>query len=236
MRAARVLDMLLVLQRSGQLTAGELARQLEVSERTVLRDVEALSEAGIPIYTSRGAGGGIALMDGFRTHLTGLSDDEASCLLLAGQPQLARRLGLAAGARGARQKLLAAISPPLADQAQRLDRWFLHDPEPDGGPTPPDADLLRLVRGVRQHRQVELTPVSGTPITVQPLGLVLHAGSWLVVVGCAGAVRLGRLDRVRSSRLTGQRFEPPAGFDLARFWADRREPAATAAGQLTEAW
>ena len=75
MRAARVLDMLLILQRRGRVTAPDLAAQLEVSERTILRDVEALSEAGVPIFTSRGAGGGIELMDGFETHLTGLTPD-----------------------------------------------------------------------------------------------------------------------------------------------------------------
>ncbi|MBK5332446.1 MAG: HTH domain-containing protein, partial [Ilumatobacteraceae bacterium] len=88
MRAARVLDMLLVLQRRGRLTAMQLADALEVSERTVLRDVEALGEAGVPIFTVQGAGGGIELMDGFQTHLTGLTTDEASSLFLVGQPHV----------------------------------------------------------------------------------------------------------------------------------------------------
>src|SRR4029077_13256502 len=113
MRAARVLDMLLVLQRRGQVTAQELADTLEVSERTILRDVEALSEAGVPIFTVRGSGGGIALMEGFQTRLTGLTTDEARSLFLVGQPQVAHRLGLGAPTRTARNKLLNAIAPTL---------------------------------------------------------------------------------------------------------------------------
>src|ERR1700675_3532664 len=108
MRAARVLDMLLVLQRRGRMTAQELAEHLEVSQRTILRDVEALSEAGVPIFTTRGAGGGIELMDGFQTNLTGLTQTEALCLFLVGQPQVAHRLELGAPTLTARNKLLNA--------------------------------------------------------------------------------------------------------------------------------
>jgi predicted DNA-binding transcriptional regulator YafY len=115
-RAARVLDMLLILQRRGRLTAGELGAALEVSQRTVLRDVEALSETGVPIYATRGAGGGIELMDGFQTRLTGLTQEEAECLFLVGQPQVAHRLGLGATVRSARAKLSSGLPPALAEQ------------------------------------------------------------------------------------------------------------------------
>src|SRR5438270_13658102 len=130
MRAARVLDMLLLLQRRGRMTARELAETLEVSERTILRDIDACGEAGVPIVTMRGAGGGIELMDGFQTRLTGLTTGEAICLFLAGQPHVAHRLGLGAPTRTARNKLLTALPPGLAAEANRLSTWFLHDPDP----------------------------------------------------------------------------------------------------------
>ncbi|HEX8918904.1 MAG TPA: HTH domain-containing protein, partial [Chloroflexota bacterium] len=130
MRAARVLDMLLLLQRRGRMTARELAETLEVSERTILRDVDAFSEFGVPIVTTRGTGGGIELMDGFQTRLTGLTGEEALCLFLVGQPALAHRLGLGVPTRTARNKLLSAIPPRLAAEADSLSDWFLHDPDP----------------------------------------------------------------------------------------------------------
>src|SRR3954452_16556071 len=101
--------MLLILQRRGRLTAGEPGAALEVSERTVLRDVEALSEAGVPIYATRGSGGGIELMDVCQTRLTGLTQEEAECLFLVGQRQVAHRLGLGATVRSARAKLSSGL-------------------------------------------------------------------------------------------------------------------------------
>src|SRR5579864_872163 len=112
--------MLQILQRRGRLTARELAETLDVSERTILRDVEAFSEAGVPIFTTQGGGGGIELMDGFQTRLTGLTFEEAGCLLLVGQPEVAHRLGLAVPTRATRNKLLNAIAPVLAEEADEL--------------------------------------------------------------------------------------------------------------------
>jgi len=219
MRAARVLDMLLVLQRRGRSTARELAETLEVSERTILRDVDALGEAGVPIFTTRGAGGGIELMDGFQTHLTGLTETEAMCLFLVGQPLVAHRLGLGAPTRTARNKLLNALAPALAEQADRLSTWFLHDPDPWTGNRVPHGELRRLARSVHQRRQVELTLAHAATVTVRPLGLVLKAGSWhLICSGDAGIDVLG-IDELRATRVTNQRFTPPSGFDLTETWS-----------------
>jgi predicted DNA-binding transcriptional regulator YafY len=218
MRAARVLDMLLLLQRRGRSTAQELADTLEVSERTILRDVEALSEAGVPIFTARGAGGGIELMDGFQTHLTGLTTDEARCLFLVGQPQVAHRLGLGAPSRTARNKLLQAIAPAFAADAVGLSTWFLHDPDPWTGNRIPHGELRRLARCVHQHREVELTIAHETRATARPLGIVLKAGSWqLVCSGDAGA-HVVCIDQLRATRLTNKHFAPPVDFDLVEFW------------------
>jgi predicted DNA-binding transcriptional regulator YafY len=220
MRAARLLDMLLVLQRRGRTTARELADTFEVSERTVLRDVEALSEAGVPIFTERGAGGGIELMDGFRTNLTGLTDSEAQTLFLVGQPQVAHRLGLDAPTRIVRNKLLNAIGPTLADDADHLSRWFLHDPDPWRGNRIPHGELRRLARCIHERRRVELTIARCAAVTVRPLGLVLKAGSWHLVVAKRTGVAVVDIDELRATRITNQRFTPPADFDLDAFWQE----------------
>lgn len=211
--------MLLVLQRRGRMTAQQLARQLEVSERTILRDVEALGEAGVPIFTMRGAGGGIELMDGFQTHLTGLTPDEALCLFLVGQPQVAHRLGLGAPTRTARNKLLNAVAPALAEEADRLATWFLHDPDAWTGNRIPHGELRRLARGIHQHRKVELTIAHEPTVTVQPLGLVLKAGSWHLIVSGGASIEVVGIDQLRATRLTNQRFTPPPEFDLESSWA-----------------
>jgi len=217
-RAARVLDMLLVLQRRGRLTARELGAALEVSERTILRDVEALSEAGVPIYASRGSGGGIELMDGFETRLTGLTIEEAECLFLAGQPQVAHRLGLGVATRSVRNKLSNAIPTDLAAQADSLSSWFVHDPDPWAEHRIPHGELRRVGGSIRAHRRIELHIGVDGPITVEPLGLVLKAGSWYAVVTADRTERVVCLDDLRATRLTTQRFEPPPAFSLAAFW------------------
>lgn len=222
MRAARVLDMLLVLQRGGRMTASDLARTLEVSPRTILRDVDALSEAGVPIFTTRGAGGGIELMDGFQTHLTGLTTDEALCLFLVGQPLVAHRLGLGAPTLTARRKLLNAIAPPLAEEADRLSTWFLHDPDPWTGNRVPHGELRRLTRSIHQHRRVELTIADEPTRTVRPLALVLKAGSWHLIVAGDEEVEVVCVDELRATRITNQHFAPPSDFDLSAFWKRRR--------------
>jgi predicted DNA-binding transcriptional regulator YafY len=212
MRAARVLDMLLLLQRRRRLTARELAAELEVSERTVLRDVEALSEAGVPIYASRGSGGGIELLDGFEARLTGLTPDEAGALFLIGRPELARRLGLGGPARSATNKIATALPGDLADRAERLDDWFLHDLDDAVRP----EELSRIATCIRRRRRIELHLTGHAPRVVEPLGLALKGGDWFLVAAGPEVIDLTTL---RATRLTTQPFERPAGFSLAAFWS-----------------
>ncbi len=139
MRASRLLSLLLLLQNRGRLTAAQLAAELEVSERTVYRDVESLSAAGIPVYAERGAGGGYRLVDGYRTRLTGLSGGEADSVFLATVPQAAAELGLGAEMAAAHRKILAALPEGVRERAQRVrDRFHLDAPawfrEPDRVP------------------------------------------------------------------------------------------------------
>jgi predicted DNA-binding transcriptional regulator YafY len=230
MRAARLLDMLLLLQHRGRTTCRQLADTLEVSERTVLRDVEALSGAGVPIFTTRGAGGGIELLDGFQTHLTGLTADEARCLFLVGQPQVAHRLGLGAPTRTARNKLLNALAPALAGEADLLSTWFVHDPDPWSGNHIPHGELRRIATCIRQRREIELNLAHDPIVTVQPLGLVLKVGSWQLVCRSDAAIDVVCVDDLRATRMTNRRFAPPEGFDLARFWARYWQPAPSRSG------
>ena len=120
----------------------------------------------------------MSLPKGFQTHLTGLTHEEASCLLLVGQPRLAHRLGLGAPTRTARNKLLGAIEPALAEEADSLSDWFLHDPDPWAGNRIPHGELRRVTRSIRFRRKIELLVARQPRVTVRPLGLVLKQGSW----------------------------------------------------------
>ena len=230
MRAARVLEMLQILQRRGRLTARELARQLDVSERTILRDVDAFSEAGVPIFTVRGGHGGIEVMDGFQTRLTGLTTDEAGSLFLVGQPQLAHRLGLGVPARATRNKLLNAIAPMLATEAEQLASWFLHDPDAPQGHRIPHGELRRLSQSIKHSRRVELVIGHEPAVSVRPLGIVLKAGSWSLVVMGKGGAEVLCIDELRATRLTNEPFVRPARFELEQFWRSR------AASPVTTGW
>jgi predicted DNA-binding transcriptional regulator YafY len=203
--------MLLLLQRRGRLTAGQLGAALEVSERTVLRDVEALSEAGVPIYASRGSGGGIELLDGFQARLTGLTPDEAGALFLIGRPELARRLGLAAPAFSAGNKIATALPHDLADRADGPAEWFLHDLDDAVRPD----ELARISGSIRRRRRIEVYLAGADPRMVEPLGLVLRGSVWFLVVAGPEALDLTGL---HATRLTTQPFERPAGFCLDDFW------------------
>ncbi len=228
MRASRILNLLLVLQRQGRTSATELAALLEVSERTIRRDVEALGQAGVPVFAARGFGGGIELVHGFATQLTGLSEDEALTLLLVGQPAVAHRLGLGAPTRLAQEKLMTALGPDMATLAASLGTWFVHDPDPWGGNQIPHGELRRIADCIKRTRVVELSLGRRRPVPVRPLGLVLKAGSWHVVHLVEDRIDVLSIDDLRATRITRQPFEPPVGFDLATFWAGHLAAAAAA--------
>ena len=157
MRASRLVSLLLLLQTRGQLTAGELARELEVSERTIHRDVEALSASGVPIYAERGVHGGIRLVDGYRTRLTGMTADEAEALFLAGIPGPAAELGLGTVVAAAQLKVLASLPPELRTRASRLVERFHLDAGEWFGTSQPVPHLGTLAEAVWEARRIAIT-------------------------------------------------------------------------------
>ena len=227
MRAGRLVDMLLTLQRRGRLTAAELAAELEVSPRTILRDVDALSSAGVPIYAVQGVGGGIELVDRFRTQLTAFTADEAAALFLAGQPSVAQQLGLGAAAGAARRKLLDALPDALRGTAEAIDGWFVHDPFGRGATTLPYGELSRLAKAIARSVEVELALANHAPVTERPLGVVLEAGSWQLVVSSASGPQIVCIDALRGLRITSRAFARPMGFELPTWWSTRQSTSPT---------
>jgi predicted DNA-binding transcriptional regulator YafY len=217
-RAGRLISMVVTLQRHGRMTAAQLAAELEVSVRTVLRDVETLGAAGVPVYATQGAGGGIQLVDGWRTRLTGLTPDEARVTLLAGRPGLAALLGLGADTRSARAKLLQALPPVLAAEAAALDGWLLDIPAGTGDPNLA-AVLRTLTRAVAARVEVEVRD-GGRTAVLRPLGLVHDRGTWHVV-HLAGDGPAALPLTTAQGAAPGRRFRRPDGFDLAAFWRER---------------
>jgi len=225
-RASRLVSVLLLLQARGQLTAGELASELEVSERTIHRDVEALSASGVPIYAERGAHGGIRLVDGYRTRLTGMTGEEAEALFLAGMPGPAAELGLGTVVAGAQLKVLASLPPELRVRASRLVERFHLDAGDWFRRSQPVPHLGALSDAVWSATRIAIDYDRGEGPThrlIEPLGLVLKAGTWYVVAAVDGQYRTYRVSRVVNAQPTEDRFDRPDGFDLARYWAESSE-------------
>jgi predicted DNA-binding transcriptional regulator YafY len=222
-RASRLVSLLLLLQSRGQLTAGELAKELEVSERTVHRDVEALSASGVPIYAERGAHGGIRLVDGYRTRLTGMTGEEAEALFLSGMPGPAAELGLGTVMAAAQLKVLASLPPELRARATRLVERFHLDAGDWFHTGQPVPHLGALSDAVWNSTRIAIEYDRGGGAVrrvIEPLGLVLKAGTWYVVAGVEGQIRTYRISRVVAAEPSADLFERPAGFDLAGYWAE----------------
>jgi predicted DNA-binding transcriptional regulator YafY len=223
MRASRLVNLLLLLQTRGGMTAGQLARELEVSIRTVHRDVEALSLSGVPIYAERGPHGGVRLVDGYRTRLTGMTPEEAEALFLSGLPGPAAELGLGTVVAAARLKVLAALPPELRARASRLVERFHLDAAGWFRATESVPHLATLADAVWSGRRLRVGYERGDRVVervLEPLGLVLKAGVWYVVAAAEGQVRTYRASRVTAAEALDERFERPDGFDLASFWAE----------------
>jgi len=223
MRASRLLSVLLLLQNRGRMTARELAEELEVSVRTVYRDVEALGAAGVPVYADRGPSGGYRLLDGYRTRLTGMTVEEAEALFLAGMPGPAAELGLGAVLAAAELKLRAALPGGLGERAGWLRERFHLDPAgwfqaPDDTP-----HLVAAAEAVWRQRRIRLRyrrwkPPREVTRVLDPLGVVLKAGRWYLVASADDRLRTYRVGQVLAIEALEETFERPDGFDLAGYW------------------
>ena len=223
MRATRLVSLLLLLQTRGQLTAADIAERLEVSVRTVHRDVDSLAAAGVPVEALRGPAGGYRLAGGYRTRLTGLTGDEAEALFAAGMPGPAAELGLGGELAAARLKLLAALPSELQERATRAQRLFHLDARGWFRAEDSVPHLPELASAVWRGCRVRIRYREGNRVvqrTIDPLGLVLKAGAWYLVAHRVAGMRVYRVSRVASVRALEETCERPDGFELSAYWHD----------------
>ncbi len=238
MKSGRLLEILLLLQARGRVTAAELADRLEVSPRTVYRDAEALSSAGVPIYTERGRGGGIRLMPGYRTDVSGLTHDEARALFVLTTGGAQEDLGLGTAARSAILKVMRAVPEPFRPAATATSQRILVDPAGWMRAPDPAGELGVLQTAVFTDRRLRLGYRSSGPRepeasgqtaersaserVVDPYGLVCKAGIWYLVADSEDEPRLFRVSRVVSAVVDEEPVRRRDGVELAGLWASLR--------------
>jgi predicted DNA-binding transcriptional regulator YafY len=224
MRADRLLSILLLLQANGRMSAPALAERLEVSERTVHRDMEALGQAGVPVFAERGRNGGWALLDPYRTDLTGLTESELRSLVIASAPGVLADLGLGEAADRALIKLLSGL-PEARRRAAESARGYLYI-DPTGWRRPEEAApfLPTIEIALRTGRRIAISYERAYDETVvdriaDPLGLVAKGAVWYLAALVDGNARTYRASRLRAVTILDEPAERPADFDLAAFWA-----------------
>ncbi|MCF3641110.1 YafY family transcriptional regulator [Rhizobium sp. TRM95111] len=221
MRASRLLSILTTLQAKGHVTAQMLAAEFEVSLRTIYRDVDALSAAGIPIYSVQGSGGGYRLLDGYRVRLNGLSSTESKALFLAGLTRQAADLGMGAVAASARTKLLAALPEDMRSGAMKprfhfdAPAWFAEAETLDH--LPAVADAVWNQHPIRMRYQ---SRTADRERRVEPLGIVLKGGAWYLVAQAGKEARTFRISRIGEMEVLDERFDYPKVFDLEAYWTE----------------
>jgi predicted DNA-binding transcriptional regulator YafY len=243
MRADRLVSLVLLLRQRGRLTAAELADELEVSTRTVLRDIEALSVAGVPVFAERGRHGGFALLPGFRTELTGLNHDEALALLVAGSRRGAQAFGLDSALAAAMLKVVDALPDSYRDTAADVAERLLIDPETDllsrrrDAEEVPGAIVAEIRRAVFAGNKLRIhyAALDHAPQwrTVDPIGLVTVRDRGYLLATRSGADRTYRLSRVVAAEELPEPAQRPDRVDLDRAWRDRSTRFRTGGNQVT---
>jgi predicted DNA-binding transcriptional regulator YafY len=222
MRADRLISIVLLLQANGRMTAETLASRLEVSQRTILRDMDALSSAGVPVVAERGTGGGWRLIDGYETKLTGLTPAEIRSLFLARPPALLAELGLKEAADAAWLKLRAALPVGVREQAEFVRQRLLIDSRNwrDSAEQLTSLPVLleALWSGERLKFLYEKAGGEASEREVDPLGLVARANRWYLVAAKGDERRTYRVSRISSAQILPDRASRPENFDLAAYW------------------
>jgi predicted DNA-binding transcriptional regulator YafY len=204
------------------MTARELARELEVSERTIYRDVDALSIAGVPVYGESGPEGGYALVDSYRTNLTGLNEEEVRALFMLSIPAPLVDLGVSDELRGALLKLSAALPAARRREEEKVRQCFHLDSTwwHQGHERVPHLQTVHQAVWQNRKLQIGYRPPFTLEIErlVAPYGLVAKAGIWYLVYALHDAIRVQPVSELLRAGITDQTFERPPGFDLATFW------------------
>ncbi|MBC5781570.1 WYL domain-containing protein [Ramlibacter sp. USB13] len=221
MRASRLLSIQMMLETHGRMSATALARALDVSVRTLHRDIDELTSAGVPVYAERGRAGGFQLLPGWKTTLTGFTSGEAEAVFLAGLAGPATELGLGPQVASAERKLLAALPAPWRGSARRIRSRLHLDPVEWYREAEPVPFLPVVARAVWEERQLAMSYESWSRTarrTVDPLGLVMKAGTWYFAAGREGKVRTWRVASVLDAALLDTPVQRPRGFELADYW------------------
>lgn len=228
MRADRLFSIVMLLQTRGRMTANELSRELGVSERTLYRDLDTLSSAGIPLYADKGPGGGYALLESWRATLTSLTESEASALFITTIPEQFAALGMDKTLKGALLKLLAALPINRRQRIER-ERSRIHlDPAPWWQPTDETPFLGVIQRALWDNQRLAIAYDKGrneehTKRVVEPYGLVAKASWWYLVANGQTGIRTYRVARISDAQLLEETFERPADFDLQQYWKETRD-------------
>ncbi len=222
MRADRLLSILILLQTRGRMSASQLARELEVCERTIYRDMIALSSAGVPVYAEAGADGGYQLLDSYRTDLTGLSEGEVRALFMLNMAGPHARLGFSQELKTAMLKLTAALPESRRQEEERVRQRYYIDSSWWSQTEEPLPHLQIIQQAVWEDRKLAITyiPLFDVQIArvVDPYGLAAKAGSWCLVFAYGGRVRARRVADLLDAQLCAEKFDRPMDFDLGEFW------------------
>jgi predicted DNA-binding transcriptional regulator YafY len=223
MRADRLLSILMLLQDRGRLTAQELAQELEVSERTIYRDMDALSSAGVPVYAERGPGGGCSLVDSYRTNLTGLTRDEVRALFMLSVPAPLAELGVDQDLKAALLKLSAALPEVFQPEGTHVQQRIHLDSTPWFHQVEQSPNIHTIQKALWGNSKLKLTYRLGFEAQVEnyvePYGLVAKSNTWYLIFSREGTIFVRKITNVMDARLTNDRFDHLPDFDLVKFWS-----------------